>query len=78
MKIKVYGKPDCPNCDEMKNFLKEKGVEFTYVDLEDPELDQDEASTVMAESIIVSGGTLPIVRVGGNLFSTPEAMREFV
>jgi len=76
--IKVYGQPDCPNCEKMKGFLKEKGLEFKYLDLEDPAADKEEVSAVMAESIIVSAGILPIVNIDGNLFSMTEAMRDLV
>lgn len=30
----VYGKSVCPNCDQAKQLLESKGIEFTYVDLE--------------------------------------------
>ncbi len=31
--IKVYSTPTCPYCDTLKQFLKEKGVEFESVDV---------------------------------------------
>ena len=73
--IKVYGQPGCINCETMKDLLKANGMPFEYVDLKDRAMDKAEASTVMAESIIVSGGALPIVRMGGNLFSFAEAKK---
>lgn len=30
---KVYGKPNCPNCDKAKHYLDALGKEFEYVDL---------------------------------------------
>lgn len=32
-KIKVYTTPTCPYCHHVKDFLKEKGVEFEEVDV---------------------------------------------
>lgn len=29
MKITVYSLPDCPKCDKLKKYLKEKDIEFT-------------------------------------------------
>lgn len=29
----VYGKPDCPQCEQAKALLKNRGYEFTYVDI---------------------------------------------
>jgi len=31
----VYGRPGCPYCDQAKNLLKLKGIEFEYIDLEE-------------------------------------------
>ena len=76
--IKVYGQPGCINCGAMKTLLKDNGIPFEYVDLKDRAVDKEEASTVMAESIIVSGGTLPIVRIGEHLFGYKEARNEII
>ena len=32
-KIKVYTTPTCPYCEMLKDFLKEKGVEFEDIDV---------------------------------------------
>ena len=34
MRIKIYGKKVCPNCDKAKAILTQKGLEFEYIDLE--------------------------------------------
>lgn len=31
--IKVYSTPTCPYCHTLKNFLKEKGIEFDDIDV---------------------------------------------
>ncbi len=28
MRVTVYSLPDCPKCDTLKKYLKEKGIEF--------------------------------------------------
>ena len=28
--IEVYGKENCPQCDQMKRFLETKGLDYTY------------------------------------------------
>ncbi len=32
-KVKVFSTPTCPYCDQLKDYLKEKKVEFEEVDL---------------------------------------------
>jgi glutaredoxin len=32
--ITIYGKPDCPQCDQAKNLLKQRGQEFLYIELD--------------------------------------------
>jgi len=32
-KITVYGKPNCPNCDKVKTWLNEHGIQFDYYDV---------------------------------------------
>ena len=31
--VKVYSTPTCPYCHTLKNFLKEKGIEFEDIDV---------------------------------------------
>ena len=31
--ITVYGKPNCPNCDKVKTWLSEHGIQFDYYDV---------------------------------------------
>jgi len=31
--ITVYGRPQCPFCDQAKALLENRGVEYTYVDI---------------------------------------------
>lgn len=45
--IKVYSTPTCPWCAKLKEFLKEKGVEFDDIDVSQ---DQDAAQRMMEKS----------------------------
>ncbi len=52
MKITTYSSPNCPYCTQLKDFLKEKKVEFEEVDLgQDPE---------RAEELIKKSGQMGI------------------
>ena len=37
--VKVYSTPTCPYCVTLKSFLKEKGIEFTDIDVSQSEKD---------------------------------------
>ncbi|MCX6737865.1 MAG: thioredoxin family protein [Candidatus Parcubacteria bacterium] len=39
--VKVYSTPTCPYCEILKQFLKEKGVEFESIDVCDNETAQN-------------------------------------
>lgn len=40
--IKVYSTPTCPYCVTLKNFLKEKGIEFSDIDVSQSDKDLKE------------------------------------
>ena len=46
-KIKVYSTPTCPYCHMLKDFLKEKGVEFEDIDVA---ADQEAAKEMVKKS----------------------------
>jgi glutaredoxin 3 len=46
-KIKVYSTPTCPWCVKVKEYLKEKHVEFEDIDVS---VNQDEAKKMMEKS----------------------------
>ncbi len=64
--IKLYGSsifnsPTCPYCHTLKEFLKEKGIEF-----EDIDVSQD--SQALAEMIEKSGQVgVPVVEINGEI-----------
>lgn len=40
-KVKVYSTPSCPYCELLKQFLKDKGVEFEAIDVSQDEEGQN-------------------------------------
>jgi glutaredoxin len=44
--IKVYGKPQCPFCDQAKALLESKGVAYEYIDI----TKQPEAREMLVEA----------------------------
>ena len=72
-KVKVYSTPACPFCTVAKNFLKEHGIEF-----EDINVQQDlEAAQ---EMIRKSGQTgVPVIEIDGKIiigFNEPRLRKE--
>lgn len=59
--IKVYSTPTCPYCVTLKNFLKERGIEFVDIDVS-----QDEAAL---KKMTEKSGQLgvPVVEIGGEV-----------
>ncbi|MFZ3074056.1 MAG: glutaredoxin domain-containing protein [Minisyncoccales bacterium] len=59
--IKIYSTPFCPYCSTLKDYLKEKKVEFTDVDVSENEKERD-------EMIELSGQIgVPVVNVDGKI-----------
>ena len=61
MVIKVYSTPTCPWCKKVKEYLKEKGVEFEDVDVS---ADQDAAKEMIEKSRQMS---VPVVEIEGEI-----------
>ena len=62
MTVKVYSTPTCPWCHRVKDFLKEKHIEFQDVDVS-----KDRASAM--EMIKKSGQMgVPVVDIDGKIF----------
>lgn len=66
-KIRLYGFEGCPFCQELKEMYEKDGLDFTYVDIE---LDENEEET---KKIMEIGKTdsVPIVLVNKTILS-PE------
>jgi glutaredoxin-like YruB-family protein len=60
-KIKVYSTPACPYCFALKEFLKEKGIDFEEIDVSTNEKAREEI-------IEKSGQTaVPIIEIDGEI-----------
>ena len=58
MEIKVYGKPNCPQCETLKSLLNTKGQEYEYIDMSQ---DIDALNEVKAQGF----RSAPCVKVDG-------------
>lgn len=59
--IKIYSTPTCPYCVTLKNFLKEKGIEFLDIDVS-----QDEKE--LKEMVDKSGQMgVPVADINGQI-----------
>lgn len=59
--IKVYSTPFCPYCVTLKDYLKEKKVEFTEVDVSKDEKERDEMVNLSGQIGV------PVVNIGGKI-----------
>jgi len=60
--ITVYTLPVCPKCNEMKETLREAGLEFTFKDLED----YDNYAELLLSQVTFTEA--PIVKINGHFF----------
>lgn len=60
-KIKIYSTPTCPYCVTLKEFLREKGIEFEDIDVAQ--------NSEAREEIIQKSGQMgvPVVDIGGEI-----------
>ena len=74
--ITIYSAGWCPDCRRVKNFLKERGVEFQEVDI-----DKDEASEELVLRVNHGKRKVPTLKVGERYFacspfSAPQLAKE--
>lgn len=61
--VRIYSMLECPYCVQLKELLNKEGIEFTDVDIDKPE-NEDEYKKI---SEICKSDSVPIVRVGKQL-----------
>ena len=59
MEIKVYSTPTCYKCNELKDFLKEKNIDFEDINVQ---ADQEAAKRMVAETNQMS---VPVIEIDG-------------
>jgi glutaredoxin len=62
--ITMYSAGWCPDCRRVKNFLKERGVEFDEVDI-----DQDEESEELVLRVNNGRRKVPTLKIGERFFA---------
>lgn len=60
--VKVYSQEFCPNCDSLKNILKEKGIEYEEFDVNK---DYSARAVMLLNDIDVT----PALAIGNEMFS---------
>jgi glutaredoxin-like YruB-family protein len=60
-KIKVYSTPSCPYCFALKEFLKEKGIDFEEIDISSNEKAREEIIEKTGQT------TVPVVEIDGEI-----------
>jgi glutaredoxin 3 len=60
-KVIVYSTPTCPHCHHVKDFLKEKGIEFEDIDVA---ADRDKAKYMVEKSGQMG---VPVIEIDGEM-----------
>ena len=63
MKIKIYSTKSCPYCDQAKEYLKQKGVEFEEIKVDE---DQDPAQEMIKKSKQMS---VPVIEINDQIIA---------
>ena len=66
MIVKIFGAEWCPFCVSTKNWLEKQGVEFEYVDVDQPGK-RDEMKKVVPDN-----ETIPVVQIGDKGYVNPS------
>jgi thioredoxin reductase (NADPH) len=67
LEIKMYGADWCPDCQRAKAFLKEHGVEYNFIDV-----DQSETASSYVEKINKGKRIIPTFEVNGETLTNPD------
>lgn len=76
-RIEVIGKPNCPNCDDMKEYLQDNKLPFTEHSMDyhgnyHPEWRNDGSVEILAAYQFIQ--ELPMVSIDGEIHSDEDAM----
>lgn len=78
-KIIVYGSDSCHSCIDTKAFLKEKGIKFTYYDIDiNKEKEQEMLVKLQKASIPIHTLNLPVIDNKGTVFLNKGNLKEFL
>lgn len=67
--LKVYGKENCSQCEELKGILQNKGIQFEYI------LDMRQLRIVASKAKIMSA---PVVEKDGKFYSMVDFLKEVI
>lgn len=71
MKVIVYGKVGCAECDKMKAWLDKRSIAYEFLDMQNPGDDWREKGFAGAMALSAwFNGALPIVRLGDGRYAT--------
>lgn len=62
MKIRIYGRPDCPYCVKAKELCVDKGLEFEYIDIKEQGISKEQLGGICGKVI----ETVPQIFVDDN------------
>lgn len=68
--MKVYGAPWCKDCTKVKNFLDEKNITYSFLDITDPEKGQEYTEKVL--DINKGKRIIPTLEIGGEYYPNPR------
>ena len=75
MNVHVYGKTDCGLCETAKSRLDKLGIEYTFIDLENPPEEWRGKGIVSAMAEYHFREVLPIIDVDGIFYTYPMLMK---
>ena len=76
MKIVVYTKPNCTECERIKFELKDKDMQFDYIDME--ELEMSEQFALRTDARKNRQMSMPLIYVDGKFTTTVDFEEQYL
>lgn len=70
--IIIYGRPGCGACENVKNLLNKKSIEYTYVDIS--QMDEHGRDVVINDAQAANKFALPLIVQNGEFLSIAQVL----
>lgn len=77
LKIKIYGKENCPWCEKAKELLDKRDIPYDYINISDKENFSDNDLKKLVVEIAPGAKTVPIVLINDRWIGGYSELKEY-